>query len=351
MKRVARETAVAAPDRRFQKRLAQWYRENARALPWREVHDPYATWLSEVMLQQTRVATVIERYGEFLRRFPTVQALAQAAESDVLAVWSGLGYYRRARMLHRGAQYVVRELGGVIPSARDALLALPGVGEYTAAAIASIAFGERVAVLDGNVERVLLRVLGEAEDKSAAKRKRLVQIAQALMPAQAGRAAGDHNQAMMELGATVCLPRQPLCLQCPVMELCKTRGEHATLQRAAMQRRLVAHLLLVRRRAGGVEVLLERRSASASLMAGMLELPPLPLDAVAGLAPVLKVKHAITNTNYEVEVYDDVALKGAIVAARSALQWVKASELGEVPLTGLARKVLTRTGVLSRSGA
>jgi len=351
MKQAAREAAVAGPDRRFQQRLAQWYRENARALPWREVHDPYATWLSEVMLQQTRVATVIERYGEFLRRFPTVQALAQAAESEVLAVWSGLGYYRRARMLHRGAQYVVRELGGVIPAARDALLALPGVGEYTAAAIASIAFGERVAVLDGNVERVLLRVLGEAEDKSADKRKRLVQIAQGLMPAQAGRAAGDHNQAMMELGATVCLPRQPLCLQCPVMELCKTRGEHATLKRAAMQRRVVAHLLLVRRRVGSVEVLLERRSAAASLMAGMLELPPLPVDAVAGRTPVLKVKHAITNTNYEVEVYDDVALKGAVVAAKSALQWVRATELDEVPLTGLARKVLTRTGVLVRSGA
>jgi A/G-specific adenine glycosylase len=333
----------------FQQRLAAWYRENARALPWREVHNPYATWLSEVMLQQTRVATVIERYGEFLRRFPTIEALAKAEESDVLAVWSGLGYYRRARMLHRGAKYVVRELGGAVPKTRDALLALPGVGEYTAAAIASIAFGERVAVLDGNVERVLLRVLGEAEEKSAAKRKQLVQMAQSLMPAQAGRAAGDHNQAMMELGATVCLPRQPLCLQCPVMELCKTRGEHPATKRATMQRRVVAHLLLIRKRAGGVEVLLERRSDSASLMAGMLELPPLALEAVAGLQPVLKAKHAITNTNYEVEVFDQAQLKGEIVAAKSALQWVGAGALGEVPLTGLARKVLMKMGVLSRS--
>jgi A/G-specific adenine glycosylase len=342
----------------FQARLAAWYRENARKLPWREVHNPYATWLSEVMLQQTRVATVIERYGEFLRRFPTIEALAAAQESEVLAVWSGLGYYRRARMLHRGAQYVVRELGGAMPKTRDALLALPGVGEYTAAAIASIAFGERVAVVDGNVERVLLRVLGEAEDKSTASRKRLTQIAQglmpaarSLMPARAGRAAGDHNQAMMELGATVCLPRQPLCLQCPVVELCKTRGEHPTAKRAAMKRRVVAHLLLVRKRAAGAEVLLERRSASASLMAGMLELPPLPLDAVSGLQPALRVKHAITDTNYEVEVFDEAKLRSEIVAAKSALQWVRAGELDDVPLTGLARKVLKRLGVLSRSGA
>jgi A/G-specific adenine glycosylase len=206
-----------------------------------------------------------------------------------------------------------------------------------------------VAVLDGNVERVLLRVLGEAEEKSAAKRKQLVQMAQSLMPAQAGRAAGDHNQAMMELGATVCLPRQPLCLQCPVMELCKTRGEHPATKRATMQRRVVAHLLLIRKRAGGVEVLLERRSDSASLMAGMLELPPLALEAVAGLQPVLKAKHAITNTNYEVEVFDQAQLKGEIVAAKSALQWVGAGALGEVPLTGLARKVLMKMGVLSRS--
>jgi A/G-specific adenine glycosylase len=354
MKQIRRQStgdsAPTAVGAGFQPRLAAWYRENARRLPWREVHDPYATWLSEVMLQQTRVATVIERYGEFLRRFPTIEALAKAQESEVLAVWSGLGYYRRARMLHRGAQYVVGELNGAMPQTRDALLALPGVGEYTAAAIASIAFGERVAVVDGNVERVLLRVLGEAEDKSAVGRKRMAQTAQSLMPAHAGRAAGDHNQAMMELGATVCLPRQPLCLQCPVMELCKTRGEHATVKRAAMKRRVVAHLLLVRRRAGQAEVLLERRSDSASLMAGMLELPPLPVEAVAGLHPVLKVKHAITNTNYEVEVFSEARLKGEIVAARSALQWVSTAELGGVPLTGLARKVLTRMGVLSRSG-
>ena len=166
----------------FRVRLGRWYRQNARPLPWRGVDDPYATWLSEVMLQQTRVATVIERYGEFLERWPTLESLAEAAESEVLALWSGLGYYRRARMLLAGTQYVVRELGGTMPRTAAELRALPGVGDYTAAAIASIAFGERVAVLDGNVERVLLRVLGDPEEKSAKAKARLMAAAQALMP-------------------------------------------------------------------------------------------------------------------------------------------------------------------------
>ncbi len=266
----------------------------------------------------------------------------------MLALWSGLGYYRRARMLHQGAQYVVRELGGTIPHTRDELLALPGVGAYTAAAIASIAFGQSVAVLDGNVERVLLRVLGEAEEKTSAAKAHLSQVAQSLMPLQAGKQAGDHNQAMMELGATVCLPRGPLCLQCPVVGLCRTRGELPTSKRATMQRRRVAHLLLTRQRAGATEVLLERRSATASLMAAMLELPPLPLDAVLGIEPVLKVKHAITNTNYQVEVFDAATLKKDIVAAKSALQWIAAEQLRLVPLTGLARKVLKRTGIMAK---
>ncbi len=191
----------------FRRRLSAWYRESARALPWRGVGDPYATWLSEIMLQQTRVATVIDRYQEFLLRFPTIHDLAAAEEEDVLALWSGLGYYRRARMLYRGAQFVDREFGGKLPRSAAKLRTLPGVGEYTAAAIASIAFGESVAVLDGNVERVLLRVLGRTEQKGAKARAQLAEAAQALMPAASRKssgenAAGDHNQAMMELGAT-----------------------------------------------------------------------------------------------------------------------------------------------------
>ena len=357
----------------FRQKLIRWYRRHARKLPWRDVHDPYGTWLSEIMLQQTRVATVVDRYQEFLVRFPTISTLAEADEADVLALWSGLGYYRRARMLHRGAQFVEREMQGKLPRRAVELRTLPGVGEYTAAAIASIAFGESVAVLDGNVERVLLRVIGEPEEKSAKARARLVTIAGMLMPpAGHGRRvhvhvagqknpAGDHNQAMMELGATICLPRAPLCLQCPVMAMCRTRGEHVTTARAKMQSRTVAHLLALRKRGVATEVLLERRPDDASLMAGMLELPELPLDATEGREPALRLRHAITTTNYYVQIFTESvvsqdgmgepsvehSLVDQIPAAKSDLDWVKTTRLAQLPLTGMTRKTLQRLQVMT----
>jgi A/G-specific adenine glycosylase len=337
----------------FRTSLHTWFAEHARALPWRGITDPYATWLSEIMLQQTRVATVVERYTEFLRRFPTIEALAASQEDDVLALWSGLGYYRRARMLHKAAQFVVRELGGALPRTSAELRTLPGIGDYTAAAIASIAFGESIAVVDGNVERVLLRITGHAEEKSAASRARVQRDAQKLVPPanpRKGNAPGDHNQAMMELGATVCLPRAPLCLQCPVVALCRTRGEHRTLPRAATHTRRVAHLLALRSHEGRTQVLLEQRPQQASLMPGMFELPPLPLTAVTARPPVLRVKHGITDTMYTVEVFaeDDArdSLLRAVPAAKDDLHWVSAKQLPLLPLTGLARKCLLRLRVL-----
>src|ERR1019366_7558179 len=268
----------------LRRRLMVWYRAQARTLPWRGATDPYHIWVSEIMLQQTRVAAVVEHYNEFLRRFPTLVSLALAADPDVLAAWSGLGYYRRARMLHKAAQFIMLEREGRLPVTSAELRTLPGIGEYTAAAIASIAFGEAVAVVDGNVERVILRLTGQPNEATAAARAFVRGQAQALMPkalapasiagaeferdqppkprgaggwdaaerialaaaadptARAGgeearphvldNTAGEHNQAMMELGATVCLPRAPLCLRCPVHALCRTRGEHATPPRA-----------------------------------------------------------------------------------------------------------------------
>ena len=306
------QSAESLDPAAFRKALIGWYRRHARQLPWRGVQNPYATWLSEIMLQQTRVATVTDRYRKFLRRFPTIAALAAAPEDDVLALWSGLGYYRRARMLHRGAQFVVRELGGELPRTSVELRTLPGIGEYTAAAIASIAFGESIAVLDGNVERVLLRLLGLPEEKSAAARTVLLNAANMLVPPSsqrrnAAQTPGDHNQAMMELGATICLPRNPLCLHCPVFAFCRTRGEHRTAARSPLRSRHVACLLATRKRGTVTEVLLERRSAEATLMPGMLELPPLPLTAVEHREPVLRLRHSITNTNYYVEVFAEGA--------------------------------------------
>ena len=340
----------------FRRRLMNWYRDHARELPWRGISDPYRTWVSEVMLQQTRVAAVIEHYHDFLLRFPTIVALALATEEEVLAAWSGLGYYRRARMLHKAAQFIVAERGGSLPRTAAELRTLPGIGEYTCAAIASIAFGESVPVVDGNVERVLLRLTGRAEDNTAAGRAFVHQQAAALVPRRrvdfTGNAAGDHNQAMMELGATICLPHAPLCLNCPVFGMCQTRGEHATPARDAQRSRPAACLLSLRKRGTVTEVLLERRADDTSLMAGMYELPPLPLDAIQGREPMLRLRHSITNTNYYVQVYaprgrQDRGLRRAVPAARTDLHWVRTSRLTSLPLTGLARKVLQRLDVMA----
>jgi A/G-specific adenine glycosylase len=339
----------------FRRKLMGWYKDHARELPWRGVSDPYRTWLSEVMLQQTRVAAVIEHYGRFLRKFPTMLSLALASESEVLATWSGLGYYRRARLLHKTAQFLTRERGGVLPGTAVELRTLPGIGEYTSAAIASIAFGQSIAVVDGNVERVLLRLAGRPELKTAAGRAFVQQKADALIPkrrfGEGVNAAGDHNQAMMELGATICLPRAPLCLNCPVYSSCRTRGEHVTPPRAPQLSRPAAYLLSLRKSGIATEVLLQRRAEDASLMPGMYELPQLPLDAVQGREPLLRLRHSITNTNYYVQIYAahgpaDSGLRRAVPASNRDLHWVLTNRLGSIPLTGLARKTLQRLDVM-----
>ncbi|HZY63688.1 MAG TPA: A/G-specific adenine glycosylase [Edaphobacter sp.] len=339
----------------FRRKLMTWYRTHARDLPWRGVNDPYRIWVSEVMLQQTRVAAVIEHYERFIRRFPTMVALALAQEAAVMAAWSGLGYYRRALLMHRAAKFVTKELGGVLPNTSAGLRTLPGIGEYTCAAIASIAFGESIAVVDGNVERVLLRLTGRPEENTAAARSFVLAQATALVPRKRlekdHNAAGDHNQAMMELGATICLPRAPLCLQCPVYSMCKTRGEHLTAPRAAQRSSQAAYLLSLRKVGTATEVLLEQRPREASLMPGMFELPPLPQDAVQGREPLLRLRHSITNTNYYVQVFaargpQDRSLRRAVAASKEDLHWTRTSKLGSIPLTGLARKALQRLDVM-----
>ncbi len=417
----------------FRRRLMAWYRLNARALPWRDTTDPYRIWVSEIMLQQTRVAAVIDHYHEFLRRFPTLVSLSLAPEADVLAAWSGLGYYRRARMLHKASQFIMLEREGRLPATSTELRTLPGIGDYTAAAIASIAFGESIAVIDGNVERVLLRLTGRTQQAATAPtgaklRTFLRDQAQALIPPKYLRsnasphsatrtivwdaserlalaaaahpnaplpaleeeapprvstnAAGDHNQAMMELGATICLPRGPLCLQCPVYALCHTRGEHPTTPRAPQLSCPIAFLLYLRKRGTATEVLLERRSNDAALMAAMYELPPLSLEVTEGREPILRVRHSITNTNYYVQVFaprradstpskssriksnlpqpspaepvphsrlEAQVLRRAIPVAARNLHWTRTSRLTALPLTGLTRKILQRLKVMENA--
>jgi A/G-specific adenine glycosylase len=198
--------------------MLRWYHDAAADLPWRRNSNPYYVWLSEIMLQQTQVAAVIPYFERFLAKFPTVQALAAAPLDDVLKQWEGLGYYSRARNLHKAARLIVEQYHGEFPTTAAELVTLPGIGRYTAAAIASICFGERVAVLDGNVMRVLSRLDDIADDVTkTATQKHLWEVAESLVPAER---AGDYNQAMMELGRTLCRPRQPLCLLCPVASHC-----------------------------------------------------------------------------------------------------------------------------------
>jgi A/G-specific adenine glycosylase len=199
------------------RRLARWYRAHRRDLPWRRTRDPYAIWVSEVMLQQTTAEVVATRWKRFMARFPTVEALAKATERAILAEWSGLGYYARARNLHRAAREIAAHKK--FPNTLEALRELPGIGPYTAAAVASIAFGISAAVVDGNVARVLCRLRGLKLDPKAPRALRRLQWeARALLPA---RAPGDHNQALMELGALVCTPRAPRCDACPLRPLCR----------------------------------------------------------------------------------------------------------------------------------
>lgn len=321
--------------------LLAWFDEHKRDLPWRRTRDPYAIWVSEIMLQQTRVAAVLEHYARWMERFASVAALAAAQESEVLAMWSGLGYYRRARMLHRAAQVVVAEHAGALPRTSAELRRLPGIGAYTSAAIASIAFGECVAVVDGNVERIVTRILAPARlETSEHVEKRPAILAQSIRDgAEALLSAerpGDANQAMMELGATVCLPKAPLCLHCPVQPWCRTRGEHVALARKPLVAREAAYALAVRK--NGAELLLRQRPKDASLMAGMWELPELPA-VPPGADIVLRLRHAITVTNYAVSI---VRTGSRALTPIERARWFPVAALPELPLTGLTRKVLRR---------
>jgi len=336
------ERGRSVREHAFRTRLLAWYDTHARELPWRRDRNPYRVWASEIMLQQTRVAAVIAHYQEFLRRFPTVGKLARAREASVLAAWSGLGYYRRARMLHAAAKVVMRELGGKFPATAEGWRALPGIGRYTAAAIASIAFGEAVAVVDGNVERVLQRVSGQ---RMAGEE--LWRAAERLLDRER---AGDFNQALMELGATVCTPRAPACVTCPVVELCTTRGEMAGAAKARRQKKLEIHYALDWRSQNGEggAVFLVRRARDARMMAGMWELPELAgvlrASENQSKGPLFTVRHSITVTDFTVRVWR--------LAARSGTrgEWVAVERLGRVALTGLARKILRKAGVMVATG-
>lgn len=270
----SKQTAVSRKTQKnLAARLLAWYAKHKRDLPWRrDAHDSYRVWISEIMLQQTQVATVIPYYERFLARFPNVQALANAKLDAVLKAWEGAGYYARARNLHRATKEIVARFGGKLPSTVDELLTLPGVGRYTAGAIASIAFKHDAAVVDGNVTRVLCRCFNiQSDPKSTATQKELWHLAETLLPR--GRAA-DFNQAVMELGATICTPRNPQCDMCPLNRICAARrlGLQSKLPMKSQKKKLPHHEIAV-----GViwkrgKILIAKRFAQ-DLLGGLWEFP------------------------------------------------------------------------------
>jgi A/G-specific adenine glycosylase len=316
----------------FRRALLGWYEASKRDLPWRRSNAFYPVWLSEIMLQQTRVEAAIPCYVRFLARFPSLEALAAAPEAEVLAAWSGLGYYSRARNLHRAAR---RLASGVLPATYEQVLDLRGSGPYTAAAVASIALGLPHAAVDGNVTRVVSRLTNDAsETASPAARRRIAEAAGVLLD---GRRPGDFNQAMMELGATICLPRTPACGRCPVEKFCAARaaGTEKELpvkvkKQRARDARMDLVLLEEERR-----VVLIRRPSSARRLADFWELPEKKLFPGARCRKLGEFRHQIVNDRFRVAVW---TLRAATLPSEA--RWFSLAELGTIPVTTITRKAL-----------
>lgn len=338
----------------LRRRLLAWYRREARDLPWRRTRDAYRIWVSEVMLQQTQVATVVPYYERFMQAFPTVAALAKAPLQSVLKRWEGLGYYARARNLHAAARFIVAQRGGKMPVTAADWQTLPGIGRYTAAAIASIAHHEPVAALDGNVARVLVRLFAVRQPiDSPTVRGLLWKGAQRLL---AARRAGDFNQAMMELGARVCTPRNPNCGVCPLQRFCRGaaqgRAERLPVKRtrrAAQPVRAAAaaiehqgRYLLVRRPAQGIlgglwqfpAVQLNGGGATSALRAHVRS--RLRLDVRVG-RQLATVRHEMTHRRLEVRVYGCACDESGVRVEGE--RWLAPEEFGELPMSVLDRRL------------
>jgi len=350
------------PDTEIPRLLLAWYKKNRRDLPWRRTNDPYQIWVSEIMLQQTRVETVIPYYERFLRRFPDVKALARARLDSVLKAWENLGYYSRARHLHEAARVVVNRFGGTIPATEDRLLELPGIGAYTAGAILSIAFGKPVAAVDGNVIRVISRLFGirELVDRPDTKKK-MGGITQRLVPPEE---PGHFIQALMDLGSGICTPRSPDCPTCPVAGVCvayrKGFQESVPAKKKAYvipQRREAA--VLIRNSAG--EVLMIKRP-QRGLLGGLWRFPGCAIERgeqpatklrsclrdglglrVAPGKEIFRIEHGYSHFSVEVHVFEGRIREG-LTGNDGALpwRWVDPDKRPGPALSGLERKILRR---------
>ncbi len=342
---------------KFSTRLLEWYRKNGRKFPWRGHPDPYAIWVSEIMLQQTRVEIVVPYFDRWMKRFPTIKALAEAGEEQVLSSWEGLGYYSRARNLHHAAKIVLKEYGGELPSERGQLIRLPGIGRYTAGAIASIAFDRNEPTLDGNIRRVLSRVFNIAVPADTRMGSEVFwDLAAHQLPIIR---AGDYNQALMDLGAMICLPRNPKCPVCPVRVLCRARKLRLQEQRPVLKpRKITPHQLQV------AAVILKRgkvllaKRPSKGLLGGMWEFPNGKVHhksthelervlkkeyglVVQGKDELATIEHAYTHFSVSVQAY-----YCELISHQSLknLEWAKLVDLPGYPMGRIDRQIARKLG-------
>ncbi|MFC1757578.1 A/G-specific adenine glycosylase [Planctomycetota bacterium] len=341
---------------KFRRRLLKWFDSNSRDLPWRESRDPYKIWVSEIMLQQTQVATVRSYFTRFVKRFPNVRSLAKAEESEVLRLWEGLGYYRRARQMHRAAKEIVTEHGGKFPVTFNDVLDLPGIGRYTAGAILSIAHDQRQPIVEANTIRLYSRLMAYPEDpRTTAGQKLLWKFAETILPRSR---VGDFNQAAMELGAEICVPNQPRCLLCPVAALCPTHLQGLQEQIPVAAKRVeytdVEEIAVVVRRSRQI---LLRRCAENERWAGMWDFPrfakesngtshvliPPNVKKLTGVTsePVQKlttIKYGVTRFRITLDCYEARYQSGRLRRNADCI-WTTAAKLEEYPLSVTGRKI------------
>lgn len=349
--------------------LLDWFAKNARDLPWRRTKDPYAIWISEIMLQQTRVPAVVPYYERFLNRFPTVKYLARARMDTVLKLWEGLGYYSRARNLHRAAQEIVARFGGHLPASREELLMLPGIGRYTAGAIASIAFGRHEPLVDGNVTRVLCRIFRiKGSPKDGAIQKKIWAIAERLVPENH---AGQFNQALMELGSEICLPRHPRCGDCPVNRLCEARlhDEQDSLPTRVPKRELPFYAVAVGVIYRDGRILIDQRKPDG-LLGGLWEFPggkkrsgesleaALRREVREELAitvrvgrPLAVVDHAYSHFRVRIHAFGCTYVSGTPHCITCAdFKWVRPGDLGRYAFPAANKKIIEILRSRKRAG-
>ncbi len=353
----------SSPQRsHFRRKLLAWFDRHQRDLPWRKERTPYRIWVSEIMLQQTQVATVIDYYLRFMKAFPDVQSLARAKESRVLKLWEGLGYYRRARQLHAAAKVICEKHGGVFPETVEDVLALPGVGRYTAGAVLSISLDQRLPILEGNTQRLFARLMLLEEDpKASASQRAMWSFSESLLPR---KRCGDFNQALMELGSLICQPKSPGCLLCPVANHCAAfangkQDQIPVASRKMKYENLHEAVLLLRRRRKGIEEYLVRLCGEGERWQGMWDFPRYPIDAAdnnvveqLGRAAknqlgieveigerVFSFRHAVTKYRISVDVYNAIGTGRVKKSKAGEAVWGNAADLELLPMSAPARKI------------